>query len=321
MGKLAATDRPCLRSLSHSFTLDFVLGAICSKSEAEEIYRKIETFLADVLKLKVSPTKSGLKHCTETIRFLGYDITARNTEKTVKMKVHGQQCKKRTCKSIIWLTIPEVKLKSFADRQKYGNWETLEAKHRANLTHASDAEILLQYSAEMRGIAQYYALAKNFASLGKLRILGVRSFLKTMASKHKKSVQQIATMLNRGEYLAVREKPQKGKTREYKLFRLKDVKREPIFKKNVDNLPTRSVVYAKGVDIQRRLEANRCEYCGKEGGYMECHHIRQLADIKKGTETWKRLMIARKRKTLVVCVDCHDKLHAGTLPDVRHNLK
>src|SRR5438477_9792230 len=25
MGKLAATDRPCLRSLSHSFTLDFVV--------------------------------------------------------------------------------------------------------------------------------------------------------------------------------------------------------------------------------------------------------------------------------------------------------
>src|SRR2546430_16897340 len=26
MGKPAATDRPCLRSLSHSFTLDFIIG-------------------------------------------------------------------------------------------------------------------------------------------------------------------------------------------------------------------------------------------------------------------------------------------------------
>ena len=28
-------------------------------------------------------------------------------------------------------------------------------------------------------------------------------------------------------------------------------------------------------------------------------------------------MMARKRKTLVLCVECHDRLHAGTLPDVR----
>src|SRR5262249_17226520 len=58
---------------------DFVLSVICPKSEAEEIYRKIEIFLHDELKLKTSPTKSGLKHNTETIRFLGYDITVRNT--------------------------------------------------------------------------------------------------------------------------------------------------------------------------------------------------------------------------------------------------
>ena len=52
-----------------------VLGAICPKSEAEEIYRKIETFLKEELNLKTSPVKSGLKHNTEIIRFLGYDIT------------------------------------------------------------------------------------------------------------------------------------------------------------------------------------------------------------------------------------------------------
>jgi hypothetical protein len=28
-------------------------------------------------------------------------------------------------------------------------------------------------------------------------------------------------------------------------------------------------------------------------------------------------MIARKRKTLVLCVECHDLLHAGKLPDWR----
>jgi len=58
---------------------DFVLSAICSKSEAEEIYRKIACFLKEELKLNVSQAKSGLKHNTEIIRFLGDDITIMNT--------------------------------------------------------------------------------------------------------------------------------------------------------------------------------------------------------------------------------------------------
>jgi len=258
MLEIPSTDQhdPGYRRLRYCrYADDFVLGATCSKSEAEEIYGKIQTFLSDNLKLKVSQEKSGLKHNTESIRFLGYDITIKNTEKIVKMKTYGQQCKRRTCKAMVWLTIPEAKLKSFAERCLYGNWETLEAKQKAFLLNASDAEIALQYTAEMRGIAQYYALAKNFASLGKLRILGIRSFLKTMANKHKTSVQQVATMLNRGSYLAVREKSKTGKMREIKLFRLKDVKREPIFKMDVDDLPI-VFLYTKGSELLRRMSVS-----------------------------------------------------------------
>jgi hypothetical protein len=44
---------------------------------------------------------------------------------------------------------------------------------------------------------------------------------------------------------------------------------------------------------------------------------RRLEGIKKGTELWKRLMIAMNRKTLVLCETCHDQLHAGTLKSRR----
>ena len=107
--------------------------------------------------------------------------------------------------------------------------------------------------------------------------------------------------------------------REIKLFRLKDVKREPIFDKNVDNLPILSM-YTKGSELLKRMDATKCEHCERKGGYLEIHHVRKLADLKKGTETWQRLMVARQRKTIVLCVECHDKLHAGTLPDVRQVL-
>lgn len=301
---------------------DFVLSAICPKEEAEEIYRKIETFLKDELMLNTSKTKSGLKHNTEVIRFLGYDITVLNTERTVKVTTKdGQHYKKRSLVGNIDLRVPDEKLKNFSDKKGYGNWITRKAIHRGLLIHASDAEITLCYSAELRGIAQYYVLASNFSiAIGKLRILWIQSYLKTMANKHKKSVQKVATMLNRGSYMAVREKGKTGRVREIKLFNKKDVKREAVFDNKIDTPPL-TFKYTGGSELLQRKNANKCEYCEKEGGYFEIHHVKKLANIKKGTLTWQRLMIARKRKTLVLCVECHDKLHAGTLPDVRHALK
>jgi hypothetical protein len=125
-----------------------------------------------------------------------------------------------------------------------------------------------------------------------------------MANKHQTSVQKIATMLNRGTYMAVRETGSNGKVRETKLFRLKEVKREARLYGEVNNPPL-TFNYTSGSEILKRLDANKCEYCGKEGGYFEIHHIRKLADIKDGKQAWEKLMIARKRKTLVLCVDCH----------------
>ncbi len=299
---------------------DFLLGVSSSKEEAEEIYRKIQHFLTETLRHNTSKSKSGLKHQTEVVRFLGYDLMIRNTERVIRLKTHGQHTKMRSLKGQIALLIPEAKLKGFADKHGYGNWEPRKAIHRPLLLHLSDAEITLFYSAEMRGIVQYYALANNYRSLGKLRILWIESYLKTMAHKHQMSMQQVATMLHRGSYMAVRETDKTGQTREIRLFQVKSVKPKTIFNKEVENPPF-TFQYTLGSELLRRMDANKCEYCEKEGGYFEVHHVRKLADIKNGREPWKILMIARQRKTLVLCIECHDRLTVGTLPDRRHLLK
>ena len=61
-----------------------------------------------------------------------------------------------------------------------------------------------------------------------------------------------------------------------------------------------------------RLKAGQCEWCGAENVKIEIHHVKKLKDLK-GKKRWERLMIARKRKTLALCVQCHDSLHAGKL--------
>lgn len=299
---------------------DFLLGVSAPKSEAEDLFREIERFLQEKLSLKLSATKSGLKHHTEIIRFLGYDITVLNTERIVKVTTHGQHTKTRSLKGKIALLIPEAKLQGFANKNGYGNWNKLIAMHRPYLANLSDAEITLLYSAEMRGIVQYYVLATNFRSLNRLRFLWIQSYLKTMGNKHRMSMQQVATTIDRNGYMAVRETGRDGKVKETRLFQCKNVNRKPKEYGYID-YPPYTFRYTGGSELLRRMNAHKCEYCDKEEGYFEVHHVKKLANIQRGTETWKRLMIARKRKTLVLCAECHDRLHAGKLPDVRQVLK
>src|SRR5258708_14749892 len=63
------------------------------------------------------------------------------------------------------------------------------------------------------------------------------------------------------------------------------------------------------------MHAGECEYCSTAQGPFEVHHIRKLKDVAHGKERWQQMMAARHRKTLILCKPCHQKLHAGTLPD------
>jgi hypothetical protein len=67
-------------------------------------------------------------------------------------------------------------------------------------------------------------------------------------------------------------------------------------------------------ELLKRLLANTCELCTSTE-QVEVHHIRKLADLKKQGQVekplWVRVMAARRRKTLIVCRQCHQAIHAG----------
>src|SRR5215467_1637212 len=69
MGKLAATDRPCLRSLSHSFTLD-CLFCCRSQADAEATLEYARKCLAR-LDLAVNPRKTTIYHAEKGLHYLG----------------------------------------------------------------------------------------------------------------------------------------------------------------------------------------------------------------------------------------------------------
>ena len=88
MGKPAATDRRCLPSLSHSFTLD-ILVHCTSEEQAQELKTRIAQRLAQCA-LELHPTKTQIVYCKDADRqetyaqerfdFLGYTFRPRRSK-------------------------------------------------------------------------------------------------------------------------------------------------------------------------------------------------------------------------------------------------
>ena len=77
-----------------------------------------------------------------------------------------------------------------------------------------------------------------------------------------------------------------------------------------DTVCNASVMYGYSrTAFEQRLKAKVCELCGTtESDRYEIHHVNKLKNLK-GKQQWEIVMIAKRRKTLVVCEKCHHAIH------------
>lgn len=129
------------------------------------------------------------------------------------------------------------------------------------------------------------------------------SCLKTLASKHKTSLSKIIDKFNDGTgKWGVPYETKLGNKRRY-FANYADCKGKG---SATDYISNAAIVYGYAVNtLENRLKAKVCELCGTtESDHYEVHHINKLKNLK-GKERWEIAMIAKHRKTLVVCRDCH----------------
>ena len=184
---------------------DFVCGVIGSYNDAKTLMETITDFLKRELLLDVSAEKTGIKRATKGIEFLGYGIKSEYGSRVIKRKVNGTLCKSRTITGGILLSIPTKKITDFCKHHGYGVYDTHNATHRPELITSSDVEIVTTYNAELRGLANYYCMARNVkGTLHKLVSLAFRSLLKTLANRRKTKLSRIYHQLKQGnEYVEV----------------------------------------------------------------------------------------------------------------------
>jgi len=300
---------PNFRRLAYTrYADDFLIGLSGPKKDAVQLLGDIKEFFDVNLKLTLSEEKTRIIHNSKKVKFLGYELTIMWSES------------RKTVNGGVALWLPFEVMKKFIINNRFGKYvcdkntgkPRMKAIHRPELINLEELEILFQYNAKVRGLYNYYKMASNVSKMAGFNYICQLSFLRTLAAKYKTSCAKLYANRNynhrhNGAHIGI---TAKGKFYEFFNGPFKVVKSIK-YERDIDTIEMLRK-YFDNTSLISRMNAHICEVCGNTDGPFEIHHVKKLKDLK-GKEPWERLMIARKRKTMVLCLKCHDELHAGTL--------
>ena len=289
---------------------DFILGVIGSKEEAQRIKEDIKSFLSASLALELSEEKTLITHTGKSAKFLGYEITVtRNNHQ--RRDVQGRLRRtygKRVRLNVSMATLRDKLLEYGAMEIKLRNGKEIwKPKCRSGLIFNDDLEILDRYNRETVGFCNYYLIANNCVVLHNFRYIMEYSMYKTFAGKYRSTVRKINKKYRYNKLFTVKYE-QKGAIKSRTFYKTSFKRRTTAFNGSCDIEPY-SIADVSRTNLTDRLKAEKCELCGATGKLI-MHHVRNLKDLK-GKESWKRLMSARKRKTIALCPSCHRLRHLG----------
>ena len=283
---------------------DFILGVIGSKEDALRIKEDIKSFLSESLALELSEEKTLITHTGKSAKFLGYEITVtRNNHQ--RRDVQGRLRRtygKRVRLNVSMATLRDKLLEYGAMEIKLRNGKEIwKPKCRSGLIFNDDLEILDRYNRETVGFCNYYLIANNCVVLHNFRYIMEYSMYKTFAGKYRSTVRKINKKYRLNKLFTVKYE-QKGVIKSRTFYKTSFKRRTTAFNGSCDIEPY-SIADVSRTNLTDRLKAEKCELCGATGKLI-MHHVRNLKDLK-GKESWKRLMSARKRKTIALCPSCH----------------
>lgn len=294
---------------------DFLIGVNGSKEDCQILKEKISEFISNELKMELSEEKTLITHSNNYARFLGYDVRVRRNN-DVRRAGNTTQ---RTLSQTAELSVPlnDKVMKFLFDKKAIiqGKDGKIESWARLSLTRCSDLEIVTAYNAELRGICNYYSLASNFGKLSYFAYLMEYSCLKTLACKHKTTIAKIIRKNKDGKgKWRIAYKNKKGNCYCY-FANFSECKESRYFTDIVD---TTAMKHSRTKTIfEQRLAAKVCELCGcTDAEHYDIHHVHKVKDLK-GKEFWEQVMIAKRRKTIVVCEECHKKIHSKRVSNTK----
>jgi group II intron reverse transcriptase/maturase len=289
---------------------DFLVGVIGSRVDAEKVKTDIGLFLADKLNLTMSPEKTLITHGHDKARFLGYDITISQDNSTKRIskgltRVHNGRVK---------LFVPKEKwvgklreygvLRITVDGKGKEKWRPLKRGHYMGL---EPREIVTLYNAQIRGMYNYYRIANNASVLNKFHYIMAYSMYKTFAGKYHTSMAKAKTKHMHNGVFEVEYMTKSG-LRKISLYQDGFARVKVPLPANAD-CKLEYLSRNRPKELYFRMKAAKCELCGREKVPVSAHQVKRLKDLS-GNLPWERAMLNMRRKTLIVCEECHQSIHS-----------
>lgn len=301
-GKLPSgnSQDPNFRRLRYvRYADDCLLGFIGPRKEAVLIKERLRNFIGSELKLEMNEAKTYITQASKRpARFLGYDIQCPTIPD--RRAVNGK----------VLIRVPRSVVTEWVGRYT----EKGKPIPKPERLYQSDFEIVAQYGSEFRGLYNYYKYAQNVSRLTRVKYVMMSSLVRTLANKHKTHSKAIYKKYkSRSDTVSIEVKLEEGPIAKFGGFSLKRVKRFT----TAINDQTIWTYYGRN-ELTRRLTKDICEIEGCNQRAVEGHHINALKNLnkawkgKKNKPDWVRFMIARKRKTIMVCIEHHQQIHNGT---------
>jgi group II intron reverse transcriptase/maturase len=290
------------------YAADWRLGFSGPRDEAEAIKAQLNEFWRETLKRKLSEEKTLITNArTQSARFRGYEVVHQHADDQ-----RGRAQHRRCINGGPGLKIPEDVLRAkCATSRRRGK-----ACHRAARSNDADDSSVTQDQAEYRGFVQYSLLASNAHRLWRVHRVMQLSLVFTRADQYRTSVGQIfrqyktTVQTAHGLLQGLDARHARGGGKEPLVARFGGIElRRP--KQALLNAEPKPV-YGNRREVVHRLLAQTCELCGAPVN-CDVHHVRKRADLsqpgRREKPLWVRRMASRRRKTLVLCRQCHEEVH------------
>jgi nicotine oxidoreductase len=298
---------------------DWVIGITGTYDLAVQIREEVRVFLKDILKLELSMEKTKITHLgTEYAKFLGYYIKCSTNNQSISSRRRdktGEILNIRKSTGKPKLIVPKDYLKAKLIQNGFAN-EQGKPKYLGKFIHLSDYEIVQRYNSIVRGFMNFYNIAEDRYSLSELVYILEFSLAHTIAAKHRLSLSKVFTKYgkpisvtvnsNNKQKVIVFDRPE-SLTATYLNRKYVEINRwSQEYASTLPYDPLSAVFYsAKETNILNQP----CLICGAIED-IEMHHLRHLKNTKDKS-TLIRIMSRIRRKTIPLCIQCHNKVHAG----------
>ena len=289
---------------------DFLIGIIGSKADAVKVKQDIKAFLEKELHLDLSEEKTLITHSTEKARFLGYDVTLNGYKNEFRKY---KNARRREHAGTVRLYLPKDKwIKSLMEKgilhitTDVNGQEKWVPVARSSFVNRAPVEIIGTYNAEIRGMYNYYSLASNVSVMQKYRYVMEYSMYKTLACKYNCSMTKIKCKYTHNGIFSIPYITADGSEKQIEFYHGRFCCQRSKNPAVEDCLPKPVSIYKRPNELILRILKGSCEWCNRQRIVPKVYQVKKLENLDPEVE-WEKIMLKKRRKTLVLCEECFRK--------------